>query len=53
MIAVVTPAQARTFADAGFELFEGKDAASGLTYDCRSFVCRLPTADPEELVRER
>ncbi|MES2866376.1 thioredoxin domain-containing protein [Microbacterium sp. KRD172] len=53
VIAVVTPAQARAFADAGFELFEGKDAASGLAYDCRAFVCRLPVDDPAELVRER
>lgn len=53
VIAVVTAAQARVFADAGFELFEGKDAASGLAYDCRAFVCRLPVGDPAELVRER
>lgn len=53
VIAVVTPAQARTFADAGFELFEGKDAATGLAYDCRAFVCRLPVDDPAEVVRER
>jgi uncharacterized protein YyaL (SSP411 family) len=53
VIAVVTAAQARAFADAGFELFEGKDATSDLIYDCRAFVCRLPTADPAGLVSER
>ncbi|MDQ0642265.1 thioredoxin domain-containing protein [Microbacterium murale] len=53
VIAVVTPAQARAFAEAGFELFEGKDASSDLAYDCRAFVCRLPTGDAAELVRER
>ena len=46
VIAVVTPAQARAFADAGFELFEGKAGADGLAYDCRAFVCKLPTTDP-------
>jgi len=49
VVAVVTPAQARAFADAGFELFEGKDASDGVAYDCRDFVCRLPTADPRGL----
>ena len=57
VVAVVTPAQARLFADAGFELFEGKgDAATpdgGLAYDCRSFVCRLPVEDPALLSTER
>jgi len=53
VIAAVTPAQARAFAEAGFELFEGKDATSGLAYDCRAFVCRLPTADAGELVAAR
>ncbi|MCS3845047.1 thioredoxin domain-containing protein [Microbacterium sp. AK031] len=53
VIAVVTPAQARAFVDAGFELFEGKDAASGLAYDCRAFVCRLPTAEPSALSTAR
>ncbi len=53
VIAVVTPAQAHAFVEAGFELFEGKDAASGLAYDCRAFVCRLPTAEPAELSTAR
>src|SRR5690606_40694882 len=46
VVAVVTPAQARAFTDAGFALFEGKDATDGVGYDCRDFVCRLPTSDP-------
>jgi len=49
VVAVVTPAQTRAFADAGFSLFEGKDAAEGVAYDCRDFVCRLPTSDPSAL----
>lgn len=53
VVAVVTPAQAQNLADAGFELFEGKSAGVELAYDCRAFVCRLPTADPAELTRER
>lgn len=53
IVAVVTPEQAWEFADAGFELFAGKDAVSELVYDCRAFVCRLPTANAGELIRER
>ncbi|WP_336646811.1 thioredoxin domain-containing protein [Microbacterium sp. USHLN186] len=49
LVAVVTTAQARAFADAGFALFEAKDSTAGLAYDCREFVCRLPTADPADL----
>lgn len=51
--AVVTPAQAQAFADAGFELFDGKAATDGLVYDCRAFVCRLPVSDPVEVAGER
>ncbi|MFC4138935.1 MULTISPECIES: thioredoxin domain-containing protein [unclassified Microbacterium] len=53
VVAVVTPAQARTFADAGFELFREKDAVEGVAYDCRDFVCRLPTGDPGALAPRR
>ena len=53
VVTVVSPEQARTFADAGFELFEGKDAAEGVVYDCRDFVCRLPTSDPKSVVSQR
>ncbi|KQQ65839.1 thioredoxin domain-containing protein [Microbacterium sp. Leaf320] len=49
--AIVAPAQARAFADAGFELFEGKGKgdAREQAFDCRSFVCRLPVSDPADL----
>ncbi|MBO9624861.1 MAG: thioredoxin domain-containing protein [Microbacterium sp.] len=53
VIAVVTPAQSRAFAEAGFALFEGKAEAPESAFDCRAFVCRLPTADPGAIARER
>ena len=53
VVAVVTPDQAQAFADAGFELFEGKSSPAELAYDCRAFVCKLPTPDPQSIVRER
>lgn len=59
VVAIVSPAQAGAFAEAGFELFEGKADASGRAdaagraFDCRSFVCRLPVTDPAELSRTR
>jgi uncharacterized protein YyaL (SSP411 family) len=44
--AVVTSAQATAFAEAGFELFEGRVSPAGATaYYCRDFVCRLPVSD--------
>ncbi|WP_460797464.1 thioredoxin domain-containing protein [Microbacterium sp. GXF0217] len=53
VVAVVTPAQAQAFADAGFELFEGKAGADAVAYDCRSFVCRLPVSDAAEIPAAR
>ncbi len=53
VVAIVSPAQAQAFADAGFEVFEGKAAARGRAFDCRSFVCRLPVDDPAELPATR
>lgn len=53
VVAVVTREQARAFADAGFELFAGKEHADGVAYDCRAFTCRLPTSDPAAIPRER
>jgi len=53
VVAVVTPAQAKAFAEAGFELFEGKDATVNVAYDCRDFVCRLPVSDPAALSADR
>ena len=45
--AIVTETQARAFAAAGFELFEGRVAQGDATtaYRCRSFVCALPVHD--------
>lgn len=52
VVAVVTPAQAQAWTDAGFSLFAEKsmrgDAATA--YDCRDFACRLPVTDPADLV---
>ena len=44
---VLSPAQAAAFADAGFELFEGRQREAA--YLCRSFVCRMPFDDASEL----
>lgn len=40
IVAVATIEQAREWAAAGFELFEGRDSAA--VYECRDFVCALP-----------
>ena len=53
VVAVVSPAQARAWSAAGFSLFDERDRAEGVAYDCRGFVCRLPVSDPDLLVRER
>lgn len=53
VVAIVSPAQAQGFADAGFELFEGKSAAVDQAFDCRSFVCRLPVSDAGDLATAR
>ena len=53
VVAVVTPAQAKAFTEAGFELFEGKDATVNVAYDCRDFVCRLPVSGPAALSADR
>ncbi len=51
--AVVTSAQAASFADAGFELFEGRGLRQGVAaaYLCEHFVCALPVTTPDELAR--
>jgi uncharacterized protein len=47
---ILTERQAREFAAAGFELFEGRTAGKGPTaYRCRSFVCALPVHGADEL----
>lgn len=49
--AIVTESQARAFADAGFELFEGRGAQRGeaTAYRCESFVCAMPVHRADEL----
>jgi uncharacterized protein YyaL (SSP411 family) len=47
LVAVATAEQARAFAAAGFELFEGRDREAA--YLCQDFVCRLPVTDRAEL----
>ena len=44
---VVTLAQSRAWAAAGFELFEGRTAEAA--YVCEDFVCRLPVTTVREL----
>ena len=48
---IVTERQARDFAAAGFELFEGRGVQSEVAtaYRCRSFVCALPVHGAGEL----
>jgi uncharacterized protein YyaL (SSP411 family) len=49
--AIVTERQARAFAEAGFELFEGRPtiAGRGAAYRCETFVCALPVSDASAL----
>jgi uncharacterized protein len=49
--AIVTPAAAAAFADAGFELFARRGLVDGAAaaYLCEDFVCRLPVTDPDAL----
>jgi uncharacterized protein YyaL (SSP411 family) len=51
VVAVVPEHRAAQFAGAGFSLFEAKRLSDGraTAYDCRAFVCRLPTTDPDDL----
>jgi uncharacterized protein YyaL (SSP411 family) len=51
VVAVVTPAQAQAFADAGFELFTAREAIDGLptAYLCENFVCQLPVMEATAL----
>jgi uncharacterized protein YyaL (SSP411 family) len=52
VVGVVTADQARAFADAGFELFEGRTSRDGesTAYLCRDFVCALPVTDAASLL---
>ena len=51
VVAVVTPRQASAFADAGFELFEGRGLVQGeaAAYFCEDFICQLPVASVSQL----
>ncbi|HEY2556497.1 MAG TPA: DUF255 domain-containing protein [Diaminobutyricibacter sp.] len=51
LVAVVTGAQAMSFAAEGFDLFEGRIAvdAHPTAYACRDFVCRMPVQNPAAL----
>jgi uncharacterized protein YyaL (SSP411 family) len=53
VLAIVRPAQAAAFADAGFGLFEARDAIGGLAtaYLCEHFVCALPATSVDDLER--
>ncbi|HEV7622792.1 MAG TPA: DUF255 domain-containing protein [Amnibacterium sp.] len=49
--AIVSPAAASAFAEAGFELFAERGLVAGApaAYLCEDFVCRLPVTDPAVL----
>lgn len=51
LVAVVSPRQAREFAEAGFELFEGRGLLDGrpAAFLCENFLCRLPVTTASEL----
>ncbi|MDH2444217.1 thioredoxin domain-containing protein [Amnibacterium sp. CER49] len=52
--AVLTERAVAAFAEAGFELFEGRTTVAGApaAYLCRDFVCRLPVTDPAALLEQ-
>ncbi len=51
VVVALTEEQAADFAEAGFELFEGRATRDGAdtAYLCRDFVCRLPITDAATL----
>ncbi|TFD82567.1 thioredoxin domain-containing protein [Cryobacterium fucosi] len=51
LVAAVTEAQAKAFAEAGFGLFRDRTARAGVAaaYVCRDVVCSLPVTDPADL----
>jgi uncharacterized protein len=49
VVCCVTREQAKAFAQAGFTLFDGKEAVSGMAYLCRGTICDRPDTSSEEL----
>jgi uncharacterized protein YyaL (SSP411 family) len=49
VVAIVTQPQARAWATAGFELFEGRDLEAPAAYVCHDRVCDLPARTPAAL----
>jgi len=52
VLALVTPDQARAWTEAGFELFEGRDALDPAGYVCHDRVCALPARSGDELATQ-
>ena len=52
VVASVTPEQARAWSDAGFSLFDGRDALDPAAYVCHDHVCALPARSTEELTAQ-
>jgi uncharacterized protein YyaL (SSP411 family) len=50
-VVTVTRDQAHRFAEAGFNLFHGRDGESGVAYLCRGMVCDVPDRHPQDLLR--
>lgn len=50
-VITVTRDQARQFAEAGFDLLQGRDGESGVAHLCRGMVCDVPDRDPGDLRR--
>jgi uncharacterized protein YyaL (SSP411 family) len=54
LVSVVSASQAQSFAQAGFELFEGRTGqdrgSEGRAFLCRAFVCALPITDDRSLL---
>jgi uncharacterized protein len=50
-VIAVTRDQAGQFAEAGFDLFAGREGESGVAYLCRGMVCDVPDRTPHDLLR--
>ena len=49
-VVTVTTNQAAHFAEAGFDLFDGRAAESGVAYVCRDMVCDLPDRNAQDFL---